>query len=425
MNAAPVLAHNSRMATAVPPSKQADRKLTLREVLDWLVEDGLVARDAAQKVLQAARVAGTGTRHPVVAIAEARLRSAQPPHKTLTAEALSEWLAGRVKMPFYRIDPLKIDLKAVTQVMSSEYAQRRGILPVEVTGRELTIATARAVRPRVGGTSSPRCSSLEVRRVIANPADIERYQVEFFNLAKSMKRAQQARPRPRAACRTSSSWSSWAAATSSSTPTTSTWSRSSTGCGSTPSTSARATSTSSRGATSASCASASTACCTRSTRCPPRCCSAMTSRASRSSGAWTWSKSAGPQDGRIKTRTPDGRGDRAAALDAADRVRREAGDAHLRPRGADARLQGPRLHAARTTSAGSELTDRPDGIVLVTGPTGSGKTTTLYSTLKQLATAEVNVCTIEDPIEMIEPRVQPDAGAAGDRARLRRRRCAR
>jgi general secretion pathway protein E len=44
-----------------------------------------------------------------------------------------------------------------------------------------------------------------------------------------------------------------------------------------------------------------------------------------------------------------------------------------------------------------------NGIVLVTGPTGSGKTTTLYSTLKQLATPEVNVCTIEDPIEMVEP----------------------
>jgi general secretion pathway protein E len=45
----------------------------------------------------------------------------------------------------------------------------------------------------------------------------------------------------------------------------------------------------------------------------------------------------------------------------------------------------------------------PHGVIMVTGPTGSGKTTTLYSTLKQLATDEVNVCTIEDPIEMIEP----------------------
>jgi general secretion pathway protein E len=59
-----------------------------------------------------------------------------------------------------------------------------------------------------------------------------------------------------------------------------------------------------------------------------------------------------------------------------------------------------------------ELIGRTHGIVLVTGPTGSGKTTTLYSTLKKLATEDVNVCTIEDPIEMIEPsfnqtQVQP------------------
>src|SRR5574339_454620 len=73
------------------------------------------------------------------------------------------------------------------------------------------------------------------------------------------------------------------------------------------------------------------------------------------------------------------------------------------------------------------MTERPNGIVLVTGPTGSGKTTTLYSTLKTLATPEVNVCTIEDPIEMFEPafnqmQVQPVIGvdfASGVRTLLR------
>jgi general secretion pathway protein E len=43
----------------------------------------------------------------------------------------------------------------------------------------------------------------------------------------------------------------------------------------------------------------------------------------------------------------------------------------------------------------------PNGIILVTGPTGSGKTTTLYSALKTIATTEVNVTSIEDPIEMV------------------------
>jgi general secretion pathway protein E len=56
-----------------------------------------------------------------------------------------------------------------------------------------------------------------------------------------------------------------------------------------------------------------------------------------------------------------------------------------------------------TTRRAGSRSPRPNGIILVTGPTGSGKTTTLYSTLKQLATPEVNVCTIEDPIEMVEP----------------------
>jgi len=45
--------------------------------------------------------------------------------------------------------------------------------------------------------------------------------------------------------------------------------------------------------------------------------------------------------------------------------------------------------------------NRPHGIILVCGPTGSGKSTTLYSTLKHLATPEINLTTIEDPIEMV------------------------
>ena len=52
------------------------------------------------------------------------------------------------------------------------------------------------------------------------------------------------------------------------------------------------------------------------------------------------------------------------------------------------------------------MAQRPNGILLVTGPTGSGKTTTLYSTLKQLASDKVNVCTIEDPIEFIHEELR-------------------
>src|SRR3989344_4834056 len=74
-----------------------------------------------------------------------------------------------------------------------------------------------------------------------------------------------------------------------------------------------------------------------------------------------------------------------------------------------------------------QIASKPHGSILLTGPTGSGKTTTLYSTLKQLAAPEVNVCTVEDPIEMVEPsfnqmQVQSAIGvdfAAGIRTLMR------
>ncbi len=48
-----------------------------------------------------------------------------------------------------------------------------------------------------------------------------------------------------------------------------------------------------------------------------------------------------------------------------------------------------------------ELIEAPHGIALVTGPTGSGKSTTLYSTLHQIASSEINIVTVEDPVEMV------------------------
>jgi general secretion pathway protein E len=118
-----------------------------------------------------------------------------------------------------------------------------------------------------------------------------------------------------------------------------------------------------------------------------------------------------PQDGRIKTRNP--RGDevemRLSTLPTAfgEKMVMRIFDPDTTVKNLDA--LGFSVHDAERWE---QLVKRPYGIVLVTGPTGSGKTTTLYSTLKRLATEEVNVNTIEDPIEMIEPafnqtQVQP------------------
>jgi general secretion pathway protein E len=118
-----------------------------------------------------------------------------------------------------------------------------------------------------------------------------------------------------------------------------------------------------------------------------------------------------PQDGRIKTRNP--RGDevemRLSTLPTAfgEKMVMRIFDPDTAVKDLDA--LGFSQHDAQRWEA---LVKRPHGIILVTGPTGSGKTTTLYSTLKRVATEEVNVSTVEDPIEMIEPafnqtQVQP------------------
>ena len=109
-----------------------------------------------------------------------------------------------------------------------------------------------------------------------------------------------------------------------------------------------------------------------------------------------------PQDGRLKIRSPDGREVelRVSSLPTAfgEKLVLRIFDPEVLVKDFAALGFGSSDEAKWRT-----LIEQPHGIILVTGPTGSGKTTTLYSTLKLLASPEVNVCTIEDPIEMVEP----------------------
>ena len=133
-----------------------------------------------------------------------------------------------------------------------------------------------------------------------------------------------------------------------------------------------------------------------------------------------------PQDGRIKTRTPDGD---EVELRLSTMPTAFGEKLVMRVFNPDVLVKdfAELGFSDEDESRWKSLTARPHGIILVTGPTGSGKTTTLYSTLKQLATPDVNVCTVEDPIEMVEPQfnqmqVQSGIGldfAAGVRTLMR------
>jgi general secretion pathway protein E len=175
----------------VPVSQRGnapERRLTFKEVIDALVEDGFVSTPDAERIFKEYRANGSDA-HPLVALSLAKIKSAKPPYRSLDIAMLTEWLAGRLGLPYYHIDPLKVDMRAVTDVMSSDYATKRNILPVEVRGRTAVIATA---EPYITSWQKDlgEMLRLEFTVVIANPLDITRYVGEFYNLSRSVKRAE-------------------------------------------------------------------------------------------------------------------------------------------------------------------------------------------------------------------------------------------
>ena len=169
----------------------APKKLDLQQIFTWLLADGIIEKDKVKACYTQAQVIlknSTGAIHPLTAVAQCKLLSAWPPHKLITLDWLSEWLAGKVKLSFFRIDPLKIDFARVADVMSATYAARFNILPVELTPTELVIATAEPFLIEWEDEIA-KISRRKVRLVIANPLEITQYISQFFSLAKSIKGA--------------------------------------------------------------------------------------------------------------------------------------------------------------------------------------------------------------------------------------------
>ncbi|MBZ0094162.1 MAG: Flp pilus assembly complex ATPase component TadA, partial [Sulfuricella sp.] len=381
-------------------SKPTDHKLSLRELVEAMIADGLIEKADAANLLLPARGA-RGEVHPLVQIAEQKWKSAKPPHKLLNLEALTEWLADWVKLPYYHIDPLKIDVTAVTNIVSDTYAARFRILPVEVTSREVVVATAEPFLNEWEKELAP-ILRLDIKRVVANPLDIQRYLAEFYSLARSVKKASQSQ---------------------------------SSAFGGGLSNFEQLVEMGRTGNLDANDQHVvhivdwllQYAFDQRASdihleprrdygdvrfridgvmhhvyQIPLAVMGAVTSRL-KGLGRMDIVEKRRPLDGRIKTRSPDGDEIelRLSTMPTA------FGEKMVM------RIFNPEVIAQNFKEMGfsdedvarwNQMTGQPNGIILVTGPTGSGKTTTLYSALRQLAVPEVNVCTIEDPIEMISPQ---------------------
>ncbi len=400
-----------------------EHRLTLVEVVDALVADGLIDVPEAERFLKERRYF-RGDIHPLIVVAEQKWKSARPPHRVLDIETLSQWLAQWSGLEYLHIDPLKIDFAAVTEVVSNAYATRFRVLPVEVTAREVVVATAEPFQRAWEEELRPILRK-EIRRVIANPDAIARFQVEFYNLAKSVKTAMTGGSVGGAGLtnfeqlvelgRANRSFDAndqhivrivdwlWQYA----------FEQRASDIHVEPRRDLGIVRFRIDGVLH------------QVYQIPMPVLNAMTSRI-KILGRMDVVEKRRPQDGRIKTRTPDGTEVelRLSTLPTVfgEKLVMRIFDPEVLVR--DERELG---FSEEDGERWRRMTTQPNGIVLVTGPTGSGKTTTLYTTLKALATPEVNVCTIEDPIEMVEPsfnQVQALAGidmgfAEGIRALMR------
>ena len=127
----------------LPGARLPAGRLTLEPVIAALLVDGLLAPKDAEHARSSARhVRGLDAVHPLVLLANLKLPSAQRPGSELGLETLTEWLARASERPYLRIDPTRIKVAEVTELVSHAYARRHRILPVEVTPARARIATS-------------------------------------------------------------------------------------------------------------------------------------------------------------------------------------------------------------------------------------------------------------------------------------------
>jgi general secretion pathway protein E len=141
-------------------------RLDWRELIEWLRGDGVISAEEAQRT-QRRFTAADSAQHPLLRLGNAGLVHAASA-KPLDVEALTEWLAKRLDLPYLRIDPLKVDVGRVAEVMSINYAEARRALPLNVGAAEITIATSEPLDLRWVAEIEAHTRK-KIRLVVANP----------------------------------------------------------------------------------------------------------------------------------------------------------------------------------------------------------------------------------------------------------------
>lgn len=384
----------SKAATIANPTG----RLSLGDVLRMLVNDGIVDKTQAEKLYKDRKL-DTSKLHPLVVIGEQKWNHLSAPEKAITVEGLSRWLAEKVSLDFYHIDPLKLDFGAAAQLVSKGYAERLRIMPISSKNGEAVIATTEPFSTD-WIADLERVLKMKIKLVMANPLEVSRYLPEIYSLASSMSAANAAKAGQIVGVQNFEQlielgkdknldaneqhvvnivdWLFKYA-----------FEQRASDIHLEPRRNMGFMRFRIDGVLH------------QVYQLPPNIMNAITSRI-KLLGRMDMVEKRRPQDGRIKTLTAEG-----VEIELRLSTMPTAFGEKL-----VMRIFAPDVSAKDFLALGfaeaqatrwDSWTKSPNGIILVTGPTGSGKTTTLYATLKLLATPEVNVCTVEEPIEMVEP----------------------
>ena len=410
------------LETPTPNKKVRKGQLDLRQFLEGLLAAGRIDQTEFDYALNNRRSAKDLGKHVIQYVADLNLPDQKSPDRSLDIESLTMALSEQCGQPYFRIDPLKIDVAKVTSVMAYHFTQRHNILAVEVTPQVVTVTSA---EPFVDSWESDlaQATQRQIKRVVSNPVDIKRLTTEFYSLSNSINRANEgSAPRkgignleqmlelgnikePDASDQHIVNVVDWLLQYA--------FEQRASDIHVEP----RREKGNIRFRIDGVLYTVYSL--------PMQVMNAVTSRL-KILGRMNVAEKRKPQDGRLKTKSPNG-----SEVELRLSTLPTAFGEKLVMRIFDPEVLLKPFEALglinEDLNRWKEIISNNHGIVIITGPTGSGKTTTLYSTLKTLATDEVNVCTIEDPIEMVEGsfnqmQVQENIGldfADGVRALLR------
>lgn len=399
-----------------------ERQLDLRGLLTDLQKSGRITQEDVNRILGTSRSREQTQMHALTYLATQQLHDQTRPGKHLDEMALTAWLADASSLPVYHIDPMKMQVAELADVMSFAFAKRHDLLCVKITAEELTVAVG---QPYMRGWEEQlhQVTRRKIVRVLALPSEIERYRIEFYSLARSISGASGGAARstgvanfeqllelgnikdPEANDQHIVNIVDWLLQYA--------FDQRASDIHLEPRREIARMRFRIDGVLHPI------------YEFPVNIATAIISRI-KILGRMNVAEKRKPQDGRLKTKNPDGAEAelRLSTMPTAfgEKLVMRVFDPEVLLRSfEDLGLIGEDYRRWET------MTHSPHGIVLVTGPTGSGKTTTLYSSLKSLATEEVNVSTVEDPIEMVEEafnqtQVQHNIGldfAAGIRTLMR------